>query len=422
MNISFRSRASAWRFNSLQQGIAVNLGVRPSVSPLQIIIYCGLLLSVSAFSVDILLPAFGLMAGDLDADYAAIQMAVPVFLAFIGIGQLFTGPMSDRFGRRPVLLCGLAAFAAGTVLCLFAQSAEMLLLGRAVQGIGASGGPVVARAILRDLFSGRQLAANIALATMVFAFGPIVAPLAGVAFMQFGSWRMIFAAILLFGLILLAVGLLFLPETLARANPGATRPAVLLANAITVLRNPQSRFYGLLLGPVMSLMMLILISIPRIYKDTFGIEGALFAALFAIHGIGIIIGQYFNRAMIHRHGPQFALLAGGVIAVGSVALMLAFLFAGVLNAYVLSFTMILFATSFMTMAANCMALSLDPHGVIAGFVSSFVESMSRLFSAVFSGFLALLVGGRLDHFLYALALTTLAVLGLILAGQRRMSA
>ena len=124
--------------------------------------------------------------------------------------------------RWPALLCGLAAFAAGTVLCLFAQNAEMLLLGRAVQGIGASGGPVVARAILRDLFSGRQLAANIALATMVFAFGPIVAPLAGVVFMQFGSWRMIFAAILLFGLILLAVGLLFLPETLARANPGAT--------------------------------------------------------------------------------------------------------------------------------------------------------------------------------------------------------
>jgi len=89
---------------------------------------------------------------------------------------------------------------------------------------------------------------------------------------------------------------------------------------------------------------------------------------------------------------------------------------------VLSFTMILFATSFLTMAANCMALSLDPHGSIAGFVSSFVESISRLFSAVFSGFLALMVGGKLDLFLYALAITTLAVLGLILAGQRRMSA
>ena len=392
------------------------------MSPLQIIIYCGLLLSVSAFSVDILLPAFGLMADDLDADYAAIQMAVPLFLAFIGIGQLFTGPLSDRFGRRPILLSGLAVFAGGTLLCLFAQSAEMLLLGRAVQGLGASGGPVVARAILRDQFSGRQLAANIALATMVFAFGPIVAPLAGVAFMQFGSWRMIFAAILLFGLVLLAIGMLFLPETLAKANPNATRPSMLLANAVAVLRNPQSRFYGLLLGPVMSLMMLILISVPRVYKDTFAIEGALFAVLFAIHGVGIIIGQYFNRALINRHGPQFALLVGGLIAVGSVALMLVFLAAGVLNAYVLSFTMILFATSFLTMAANCMALSLDPHGSIAGFVSSFVESISRLFSAVFSGFLALMVGGKLDLFLYALAITTLAVLGLILAGQRRMSA
>ncbi len=392
-----------------------------SVTPLQIIIYCGLLLSVSAFSVDILLPAFGLMAADLNADYSAIQMAVPVFLAFIGIGQLFTGPLSDRFGRRPVLMSGLAAFAAGTVLCLFAENAAMLLAGRAVQGLGASGGPVVARAILRDLFSGRQLAANIALATMVFAFGPIVAPLAGVAFMQFGSWRMIFAAILLFGLLLLLVGMAFLPETIARTDPRATRLSTLLANAVAVMRNRQSRFYGLLLGPVMSLMMLILISVPRIYREEFAIEGALFAVLFAIHGIGIIIGQYFNRALIHRRGPQFALFTGGMIAVASVALMLVFWFAGVLDAYLLSFTMILFATSFLTMAANCMALSLDPHGAIAGFVSSFVESASRLFSAVFSGVIALLVGGRLDLFLYALMAITLAVLGLILAGQRRMS-
>ncbi|MCB1385111.1 MAG: Bcr/CflA family efflux MFS transporter [Nitratireductor sp.] len=392
------------------------------MKPNQIIIYCGLLLSISAFSVDILLPAFGAISTDLAADYSLVQMTVPTFLATMGIGQIFMGPISDRFGRRPILLGGLALVAGGTVLCLLAADAAQLLAGRAIQGVGASAAPIIARAVLRDLFHGRELAANMALATMVFAFGPIVAPLLGVAFMQFGTWRMVFAAILLFSLVLLAVGLLVLPETLRERRPDAMAPGRLWRDAVAVLRHPQSRYYALLLGPVLTLMMLILISIPKVYRDSFGIEGAPFAMLFAVHGLGIIVGQSFNRRLIHRHGPQFALRTGGLITAGSAALIAAANLAGLMNAYTLSAILALFATGFLTMVSNCVALALDPHGAIAGFASSLVESVARIISSIAAAVLGLLIGGTLEHFIVVFALSSFVVLGLILQGQRRISA
>lgn len=182
------------------------------MSPGSIVLYCGFLLTVTAFSVDITLPAFGLIAADLGADYGQVQLVVPLFILATGFGQMLAGPLSDRFGRKPVVLGGMALYAAGATICQFAPSIEVLLSGRILQGLGAAAGPVVGRAIIRDLFAGQALARNLALATMIFAFGPIVAPLLGISIMSVGSWRSIFFVITLFGLALLLIGWLALPE------------------------------------------------------------------------------------------------------------------------------------------------------------------------------------------------------------------
>jgi len=378
-----------------------------------IVIFCGLLLSVTAFSVDIMLPAFSIISNDLAASYSSVQLVIPIFILATGVGQIFTGPLSDRYGRKPVILLGLATYTIGAAVCLFASTIEILLLGRALQGLGASAGPVVGRAVLKDMFEGKQLARNIALATMIFAFGPIVAPLLGVGIMSIGSWRYIFFLIMLFGLSLLAMGALKLPETISAKNPDATKGSILLSNALAILRHPQSRLYALMTGPIMAIMITVLISLPRVFNEEFGINGTFFAVLFAIHGFGIIIGQIINRWMINEIGIAPAMRVGAGVLFGTSLLMLALYQLGLMTPYVLSGCMTLFATGYLVVGANANALAIDPHGAIAGFVSSFL-GFSGQFVASIVGFLAaMIIGGDLATFIWVVAVLTGSVLSIL---------
>jgi DHA1 family bicyclomycin/chloramphenicol resistance-like MFS transporter len=383
------------------------------MSPRILVLYCGLLLSVTAFSIDITLPAFTLMAADLSAPYASVQLVIPVFLLMTGVGQFFSGPLSDRFGRRPVVLAGLAIYALGALVCMISPQIEYLLFGRAIQGLGASVGPVVARAILRDLFSGRELARNIALATMIFAVGPIVAPLLGVSIMLLGTWRLVFLVIMGFGTLLFLTGFFRLPETNKSPNPAAARPAIFWKNMQTVMRNDRSRLYVLMSGPILAMMLVILVAIPRVYHETFGIDGAMFALLFALHGLGIIFGQILNRRMITSLGTAPAMRVGATLLVLTVTAMVVIDLVGWMNAYVLSAILVVFAVGYLIVAANSAALALDPHGEIAGFVSSFLGFCSQIVGSVIAIILATVIGGDLTVFIIVLFFTCGFVLAML---------
>jgi len=372
------------------------------MSPRLIVLYCGLLLSVTAFSVDITLPAFSLITREFATDYTNVQMVIPVFLIATGIGQLVTGPISDRFGRRPAVLMGLGVYAFGALVCMSSPTIETLLAGRAIQGLGASIGPVVARAILRDLFTGKELARNMALATMIFAFGPIVAPLLGVSIMLLGTWRLIFLVITGFGIILLLIGYFRLPETNQARNPSATSLPAIWSNIKKVMHNDRSRLYVLLVGPIMACMMVILVSVPRVYHDTFGIDGALFAVLFALHGLGIIVGQIVNRKMITLLGTAPAMRIGAGILWVTVLAMLCLDQAGLLNAYVTSLMLVIYATGYLIVASNSAALALDPHGPIAGFVASFLGFSAQFIGSLIGIATAIVIGGDLTRFIIVL--------------------
>lgn len=376
------------------------------MSPNAIVLYCGLLLSVTAFSVDITLPAFSLIAADLGADYALVQLIIPVFIMATGVGQILGGPLSDRFGRKPVIMTGLSLYSAGAVICHLAPSIEVLLAGRAVQGLGAAVGPVVGRAIIRDLFSGTELARNLALAMMIFAFGPIVAPLLGVSIMTMGSWRLIFLVITAFGLALLFVGAMRLPETIPSRNRDATRPATLRANLAAVMALPESRFYVLMAGPVMAMMLTILVALPRVFNESYGISGTWFAILFALHGLGIIAGQWVNRRMISAWGIVEAVLAGSAIVFLSSLLVAGLPPSGLSHPYMLSAIMILFATSFLIVMSNATALALDPHPAIAGFVSSLVGFFAQLVGSLIAIAAAMWIGGSVLRLGIALSCLT----------------
>lgn len=371
-----------------------------------LVFYCGILMSITAFSVDITLAAFSFISNELDAPYASVQMIIPVFIISIGFGQIVMGPLSDRFGRKPIIITGLVIYLIGAVICLFAANIEILLLGRAVQGIGAAVGPVLSRAVLRDNFSGPELARNMALATMLFAVGPIVAPLLGAVILQIGSWRYIFLVIVLFSLGVLLTGVWFLQETNRNKDASALSMGRIKNNIQLAFGNRQSRFFILMSGPIMLNILLILICLPRIFKEVYGIEGSWFAVIFAFHGIGIIIGQIVNRRMIPKIGTANAMRVGACVIFASSVLMGVLYYADFLGPYVISAVMALFATGYLVILSNATALALDPMGHIAGFVSSLFGFFAQFISSIAGALLALWIGGDLSSFIIVMLMLT----------------
>lgn len=376
-----------------------------------IVIFCGLLMSISAFSVDITLPSFPAMAADLAAPFELVQWTITLYMVGAGFGQLLWGSLSDRFGRRVVLGAGLGLFLVGCLCAAFSPSITLLLASRLLQGAGAAAAIVCSRAILRDLHSGEELARSLALATAIFAVGPIFAPLIGAGMAAIAGWRFIFLALAIFAAGLL-LALLRLPETLPSRSMDAVRPKVFAARTTRLFRHPQSRHFLLLSAVIMSSMLLILAVAPRIYEHAFGLTGTGFALFFALHGTGIVIGQTINRHLIRRVGIVDAMIAGNAVLIVSSGLMLAFALAGWMNAYLMTALLVLFATSYLIVYSNAAAMVLDPHGDIAGFTAAFYGFTSQIGASVA---VSLLVVG-IAASTVAFAAVLIAICGTCLAG------
>ena len=243
------------------------------------VIYAGVLMSITAFSIDITLPAIPAMAREFDAPVSTIQLTISLFVLALGVGQLFWGVFSDRYGRKPAILGGIVLFVLASVAAAFSSTPEMLIASRVVQGLGASAAGTTARAMIRDLYSGKDLAANMATATTIFAIGPILGPFIGAAFLTFISWRAVFLGLAVLGALLL-VGLYFMSETSRHKTPVSFHE--LRKSTAAIMGNRQSRFF-LLYGPViMSSMIFILSMVPAMFEAEYGVEGLYFAALFAL--------------------------------------------------------------------------------------------------------------------------------------------
>lgn len=378
-----------------------------------IAIYCGLLMSIGAFSIDISLPAIPGMVTDLGAPYAMVQWTVTIYMFTGAFGQLLAGPASDRFGRRRVLAAGLLAYLAGSLVCAISPGVEVLLAGRALQGFGAAAPIVMSRAIIRDLYSGAELARNLAFATMFFALGPIIAPFVG-SFLdgQFG-WRAIYASLAVWA-VLLAMMLVFIPETLKHSQRDALSPRVFRANTIRLLRHPQSRRFLAVSVTAMAAMLLIITSAAPLYEANFGLTGFAFASYFALHGTGIVIGQWANRRLIPRVGVVRAALIGAGVLTFAASLILMVALGGAMTPVLLTGLLIFYATSYLIVYSNAAAMVLDPHGDIAGFSTALMGFMSQIGASMIVSVLVIFIGGSLVA--WALALTAICLVCLVQIG------
>ncbi len=209
------------------------------------------IMALNPFAMDMMLPALPNIAATFHITVANRPQAVlSTFLIGFGVGQFIMGPLSDRFGRRPVLIDGMALYCIASVLAVTASSFEMLLLARVLQGIGTSATRVIATSIVRDCYAGRRMASVMSLAMMVFIAVPVIAPSIGQAVMLLTQWRGIFIVLMLYGVLALIWSALRMPETL----PVSERKSLAIRDVLSAFRqtvtNRQTLGYALAAGGV----------------------------------------------------------------------------------------------------------------------------------------------------------------------------
>jgi len=379
---------------------------RKLLNPTLLTIFCGLLLSVTAFSIDIMLPAFDNMQSDLGTPIERVQLAVPLFAIGYALSQLVFGPASDRFGRRIVLIAGLVTFFAGAIIAATAPTIEVVLAGRVLQGFGGGAGQVIGRAILRDCNAGQKLARAMALAMSIFSFGPIFAPLLGYGLTAAGDWRLIFTAMIAFSVLLLAAAVFWLQETNSAPDRNALKPAVILQSLGAIVKNWQSRTFLLIAIAAYCALLSFVTNAPRIYASSFGISGLPFAALFASTGFGIMLGQLANRKLLaHRSILSIMRFAAFMLLLVS-SMIAGAAWLDILSAFSFTVLMFLFNTSFLVVISNAASLIIHPHQTIAGMASAVLGFATLMGSSIYVTLTLPIFDGKIELWAFGMIITT----------------
>jgi len=332
------------------------------------------MMALAALSIDIMLPALSDISEDLGlANENDRQLVITLYLFGFAAGQLFYGPLSDRFGRKPILMIGLLLYAAASLATLFVEDFGLLLAARALQGAGCAAPRVIAIAVVRDLFGGRQMARVMSFVMMVFIVVPVIAPTIGDGLLYLGDWHLIFGFLTAAAVAILLLTVLRLPETRA---PELRAPLSIkwLAGAMrTIITTRQTFGYTVAIGFIFGCLMSYINSAQQILEGIYELD-ALFPVVFGAIAIALAGASITNSALVERHGMRRmshgALI--GFVLVAAIHAGIAISWDGppplVLHAGLLAADLFLFGF----IMPNFNALAMEPLRAIAGTGSSFI--------------------------------------------------
>src|SRR6202049_3886035 len=284
----------------------------------EFVIVIASIMALNPLAMDMMLPALPNIGSAFHITIAnRPQMVLSTFLLGFGVGQFVMGPLSDRFGRRPVLLGGMAVYCIASLLAIAAPSFETLLLARRLQGLGTSATRVIAVSIVRDCYAGRKMASVMSLAMMVFIAVPVVAPSFGQAVLLLTQWRGIFIVLMLYGVLALIWSALRMPETLPMSERKSLAVRDVLGAFRQTVTNRQTIGYALAAGAVQASLYGFVFSSQQVFTGIYKL-GHYFPLAFAVIAVGIAVAGFLNARFVGRLGMRVishgALL--GFVAVG----------------------------------------------------------------------------------------------------------
>ena len=280
----------------------------------------GFLALISAFpplSTVLYLPALPQMVEALDTTQTSVNMTLSMFFLFYSVGLLFWGPLSEKFGRKPILLSGLTIYVVASLLCAFSQHVEQLIAGRIIQALGGSAATVVATAIVKDIYSGREREKVMATIMSMVIIAPMVAPVLGALLLKYTSWRTIFLMLAAIGAMALLGGMFF-RETLSEKFTGSVIGS--WYRLLVVLKNLGFSSLLLIFSLAPIALMAFLASASYIYIDGFGLTEGQFSLFFAFNATCAMVGPTIYMRMRRRIEPKLIItICFSLIAVCGVA-------------------------------------------------------------------------------------------------------
>ncbi|MBI1737184.1 MAG: multidrug effflux MFS transporter [Candidatus Rokubacteria bacterium] len=345
------------------------------------------LLAITPFTLDIALPALPSVAAAFGGDAGRVKLMIALFLLGMAGGQLLYGPASDRLGRRPVLLGALGLYLAATILCAVAPSLEWLLAARFVQGLGACAGPVIARAIVRDVYEPVRGARVLSLAAMGMSLAPIVAPLTGGLLVRWTDWRIVFVVLAVFATLLVGATALVLPETNAAERRARTSRSF-VAGYLVVVRNPLFVGYVLTLSAGSVGLFAWLSGSPFVLMTWLGLPPELYGVAFATVSLGQLGGAALAARLAGTLGIERTVATGLVLYLAGGATLAGFILAGFAHPAAIVGPMALFQFGNGLVMPNVIAGAVAPfprHAGAASALAGFLQMVSGALSGMLLG-------------------------------------
>jgi DHA1 family bicyclomycin/chloramphenicol resistance-like MFS transporter len=379
------------------------------------------LTGLGPLTVDMYLASMPDIGRTLGAPAAQVQLTISFYLVGFALGQMFYGPLSDRHGRRPVMLVALVVYTLATLACALAPSIETLIAARFCQAIGGAGTIVLARAVVRDLYEGARVGRELSLMASIMALAPIAAPLLGGVLQTAFGWRSNFVLLLALGLLAATTVLLLLPETLRHRAPEPVSLLSTLRSYRSFLGNPNFVAHlGIATCAFLGLFSWISTA-AFVLQDIYGLSPLAFGVTFAIGSAGYMVGTFVAARVVTHWGIDRTIGTGCVgMAAGGLA-MIVVLGLGVFLPTALVMSMALYFAGMGMVLPQAQAGALLPFPQRAGAASSLMGVVQQTASAALGAFLGHLLGNTA----WPLA-TTIAIVGclamLVWALTRRIRA
>jgi DHA1 family bicyclomycin/chloramphenicol resistance-like MFS transporter len=356
----------------------------------------GALAALPALTTDMYLPSLPAVEADLHTTQTATQLTLSGTLVGAGVGQLVIGPFSDRFGRRLPLVIGISLHVAISLLCSMTPNIETLTGLRVLQGFFNAAAAVVALAVIRDRFVGSAAAQLLSRLMLVIGVAPLLAPTVGQAIAGAWNWRAVFYALALIGVVLVAIVLRFMPETLPgdRRSPGNPRH---VAGAYwSLLRDRHFMALAVIPGLGLALIMSYVVGSPFVFQNEYGLTAQQFALVFALNGAALVLSAQLNAALVRKFPPVRLLRTALLVQLGLALLLLAVVATGAGGAFGLVAALWLVLSAQGMIPANASVLALHNYGHMAGTAAAVIGALQSGVAGLVSPLVGILGGNSLS--------------------------
>lgn len=348
---------------------------------LKLALLLGSLAALGPLTIDMYLPSFPSIVADYRTSASIVQFSLTACLLGLGFGQIVIGPLSDVKGRKKPLLITLFLYFLASLFLAFAPNIQLFIVGRFLQGFAAAGGIVLSRAVVRDLYNGRELTKFFSLLMLINNLAPIMAPLIGSSILLFTNWHGVFFLLAIVGLLLVAIISIKLPETLSAENKVESNFTQTMKNFGSLLKNREFLGFAFTQSFMTAGIFAYVSGTPFVYQNIYGTSPQLFSILFAMNGIGIMIGtrlvgkfaDVISEAKFLKIGLTLALSASSALVVAVFA-------QGPLFTVVIP--VFLFVSSIGMISTSSFSLAMAKQGHIAGSAAALLGLLPFLLGAL----------------------------------------